>query len=79
MSKNKTKLPLGTIERMLKESTSMDIRISNAATVEMQKILGEVLDKFAKAAENAAKFANRTTIKDRDIFYVKENSNIICK
>jgi histone H3/H4 len=72
MSQDKTQLPLGTIERMLKEATEKDTRISRSATEELQKVLSEIVEIFAQTAEKAAKHSGRSTIKDRDIIYTKE-------
>ncbi|NHJ48747.1 MAG: hypothetical protein FK733_13260 [Asgard group archaeon] len=72
MSKDKTQLPLGTIERMLKEATDKDTRISRSATEELQEVLGEIIEIFAVTAEKAAKHSGRSTIKGRDIIYTKD-------
>ena len=63
--RSKTNLPLAPIERIIKETTNM--LVSESAAEELRKVLTDIAEELSLDAAELASFANRKTIKDRDI------------
>lgn len=69
--RTKTDIPLAPIERMIKETTNM--LVSESASIELRKVLTEVIEELSLDAADLAIFAKRKTIKDRDIALAYKN------
>lgn len=69
--RSRTNLPLAPIERIIKETTNM--LVSESAAEELRKVLSDVAEEIALDAGELAVFANRKTIKDRDIALAYKN------
>lgn len=70
--KNKTKLPLATFGKILKESGS-NVRVSKTATSAFVEAINEISKKMASNAEQFARHAGRKTIVAEDIQLARKN------
>lgn len=69
--RSKTEFPLAPIERVIKETTNL--LVSESAAKELRDVLTDIAEELALDAADLAKFANRKTIKDRDIALAYKN------
>ena len=71
IKRSKSELPLAPIERMIKETTNL--LVSESASIELRKVITEIIEELSLDAADLAIFSKRKTIKDRDIALAYKN------
>jgi len=66
------KLPLNTVQQMMKQAGSKEVKVGKKPAIVMKEYLEQVLDEVTVKAKMITKARNKSTVSDNDVRVVVE-------